>query len=50
MNYNNKRKVWKKLKRNFFMEAMDRKLDEEYKRQLSVRIKEGIRRKKMSTH
>ena len=49
MNYNNKRKVWKKLKRNFFMEAMVRELDEEYKRQLSKGMKEVLARKKMST-
>lgn len=31
------------------MEAMSRELDLKYRRQLSDRIKEGIRRKKMST-
>ena len=39
----------KKLKRNFFREAMTRGLHLEYKRQLSERIKRGIQRKKLST-
>ena len=49
MNWKNKRKVHKKLSRNFFMEALARELDEECKKQVSERIKEGIRKKKMST-
>jgi hypothetical protein len=39
----------KKLKRNFFREAMTRELNLEYRRQLSERIKRGIQRKKLST-
>lgn len=49
MNWNNKRKVLKKLKRNFFMEAMIREIDLEYKRQLSKGVKETLARKKLST-
>ncbi len=48
---NNKEKqnAKRKLKRNFFREAMTRELNLEYRRQLSERIKQGIRRKKLFT-
>ena len=39
----------RKLKRNFFREAMIRELNLEYRRQLSEHIKQGMRRKKLST-
>ncbi len=42
-------KAKRKLKRNFFREAMTRELNLEYRRQLSERIKRGIQRKKLST-
>ena len=37
------------LTKNFFMEAMKRELELEYKRQLSDRIKQALARKKLST-
>jgi hypothetical protein len=42
-------KAKRKLKRNFFREAMTRELNLEYRRQLSESIKRGIQRKKLST-
>lgn len=39
----------RKLKRNYFREAMIREIDLEYRRQLSEQIKKGIQRKKLLT-
>lgn len=39
----------RKLKRNYFREAMTRELNLEYRRQVSERIKRGIQRKKLCT-
>lgn len=49
MNNKEQKEARKKLKRNFFREAMTRELYLEYKRQLSKSIKRGIQRKKLST-
>lgn len=46
MNKKEQQKAKNQLKRNFFMEAVDRELSQEYSRQLSERIKAGIRAKK----
>jgi hypothetical protein len=43
------RKAMRKLKRNFFQEAMIRELDLEYRRALSAHTKRAIAKKKLST-
>lgn len=49
--YKNKeeRDAVRKLRRNFFHEAMIRELDLEYKKQLAESIKRGIARKRLFT-
>ena len=53
MKHKEQQKAVRKLKRNFFREAMIREFDLEYRRQLSDSIKRGIQakreREKLST-
>jgi hypothetical protein len=49
MKQNEQKKAMKKLKRNFFQEAMIRELDLEYKRAVSEHTKRAVAKKKFST-